>query len=87
MRHPYSEPQWWSAGTESGPQKTRDEIETRNPARGRGWTYAWAIAGGACSKMRALTNDEATQTGCCAGTKQRWKTVAGTATRGAGAGL
>jgi hypothetical protein len=61
----------WLAGTESGPQKTRAEIETRNPARKRGWNYAWAAAGGACSKMRALTNGEATQTGCNAGRKAK----------------
>ena len=50
-------------------------------------TYAWAIAGGACSNMRALTNDEATQTECSAGTKQRWKTGTGAATSGPGAGF
>jgi hypothetical protein len=37
MRHRYSEPQWLLVGTESAPQKTRAEIETRNPARERGW--------------------------------------------------
>ena len=87
MRHRYNEPQWLLEGTESGPQKTRDESKRETPRVNAAGTYAWAIAGGACSKMRALTNDEATQTGCCAGTKQRWKTGAGAATRGAGAGL
>ena len=75
------------AGTESEPLKTRAESKRETPRVNAAETYAWAIAGGACSKMRALTNDEATQTGCCAGTKQRWKTGAGTATKGAGAGL
>lgn len=42
MRRRYSGPQWWLTGTESGPQKTRDEIETRNPARERGWNLCLA---------------------------------------------
>ena len=37
MRHRYSEPQWLLVGHGIRPRKTRDEIETRNPARERGW--------------------------------------------------
>ena len=32
--------------------------------------YAWAIAGGACSNIRAAVKGEGTQTGCSAGMKE-----------------
>jgi hypothetical protein len=84
MRRRWSRPQWL-AGTESESQKTRAESKRETPRVNAAGTYAWAIAGGACSKMRAQTNSEATQTGCSAGTKQKWKTGTGAVTRGAAA--
>jgi hypothetical protein len=65
--------------------KRRAESKRETPRVNAAETYAWAIAGGACSRMRAQTNGDATQTGCSAGTKQKWKTGTGTATRGAAA--
>ena len=65
--------------------KTRAESKREASRVNAAETYAWAIAGGACSRIRAQTNGEATQTGCSAGTKQKWKIGTGTATSGAAA--
>lgn len=52
MRHRWSGTQLL-AGTESKPQKTRAESKRETPRVNAAKTYAWAVAGGACSRMHA----------------------------------